>query len=79
SELVATHTPSLLVAAYEHQVARCRYFDEKGMAVYLGNQARFPSQNLREHLSRLESFSAENFSLNFCGAEEIEAHFTSRA
>ena len=36
SELVATRTPCLLMATYEHQIARCRFFDENGYAVYLG-------------------------------------------
>jgi len=35
-ELMATRTPSLLVAAYEHQKARCEYFDDMGWATYLG-------------------------------------------
>lgn len=36
AELVATRTPALLVAAVEHQVARCRYFDDRGLARFLG-------------------------------------------
>ncbi len=36
SEAVASATPSLLVATYKHQIARCRYFDEKGVALYHG-------------------------------------------
>ena len=36
SELVATGTPSLLVATYEHQVARCREFHRRGWSCYLG-------------------------------------------
>lgn len=36
SELVATRTPAVLIATYDHQVARCRYFDEQGWARYLG-------------------------------------------
>lgn len=35
-ELIATRTPSLLVAAYEHQKARCAYFDKMRWATYLG-------------------------------------------
>ena len=38
SELVATRTTAFLIAAYQHQEARCRYFDEKGWAIYLGNR-----------------------------------------
>ena len=36
SELVATRTPALLIATYNHQIARCRYFHEKCYASYLG-------------------------------------------
>lgn len=36
SELVASRTPALLAACYEHQVNRCRYFSDKGWARYLG-------------------------------------------
>jgi len=38
SELIATGTPALLIATYEHQEARCRYFDKKGWAIYLGSR-----------------------------------------
>ncbi|WP_321491567.1 glycosyltransferase [uncultured Desulfobacter sp.] len=37
SELVATGTPAYLIAIYEHQEARCKYFDENGWATYLGD------------------------------------------
>ena len=37
SELVATNTPAFLIAVYNHQEARCIYFNQKGWAVYLGN------------------------------------------
>ncbi len=36
SELVASRTPALLSACYEHQINRCRYFSDKGWARYLG-------------------------------------------
>jgi hypothetical protein len=36
SELVATRTPALLVAAYEHQLQRCQFFDDQGWARLLG-------------------------------------------
>jgi spore coat polysaccharide biosynthesis predicted glycosyltransferase SpsG len=38
SELVATRTPALLISLYEHQIARCRFFDGKGAAIYLGHR-----------------------------------------
>jgi spore coat polysaccharide biosynthesis predicted glycosyltransferase SpsG len=36
SELVATRTPSILIATYKHQVQRCRHFDGRGWTRYLG-------------------------------------------
>lgn len=38
SELVATGTPTLLIGMYEHQIARCRFFERSGFAVYLGHK-----------------------------------------
>ena len=36
SELVYTRIPALLVAVYEHQTTRCKYFDQMGWVKYLG-------------------------------------------
>ena len=36
SELVATNTSAILIATYEHQIARCKYFDKQKWANYLG-------------------------------------------
>ncbi len=36
SELVATNTSAILIATYEHQIARCEYFDKQKWANYLG-------------------------------------------
>jgi len=36
SELIASRTPSLLIATYEHQITRCQYFNLKGWAKYIG-------------------------------------------
>ena len=36
SELVALHIPTILIATYKHQEARCRYFDKQGWVKYLG-------------------------------------------
>ena len=44
SELVATKTSAILIATYEHQIARCQYFNEMGWAKYLG----FKSYNEQE-------------------------------
>lgn len=35
-ELIASGTPALIVATYEHQVKRCEYFGESGLIKYLG-------------------------------------------
>lgn len=35
-ELVATRTPSVIIALYEHQIDRCVYFDKMGWVNYLG-------------------------------------------
>ena len=36
SELVATKVSPILIATYNHQIARCEYFHKKGLARYLG-------------------------------------------
>ena len=36
SELVASRTPAILIAAYEHQIDRCKFFQSKGWGQYLG-------------------------------------------
>lgn len=36
SEFVATKTPSVVLATYEHQIQRCLAFEEKGLISYLG-------------------------------------------
>jgi len=38
SELVATKTPTILISTYEHQIERCQFFDNKGLAIYLGHK-----------------------------------------
>jgi spore coat polysaccharide biosynthesis predicted glycosyltransferase SpsG len=50
SELVATRTPSILIATYRHQVHRCRYFDAHGWVRYLG----YRKVNLPELLDALQ-------------------------
>lgn len=36
SEMVATKISPILIATYEHQIARCKYFDKMGWSKYLG-------------------------------------------
>jgi spore coat polysaccharide biosynthesis predicted glycosyltransferase SpsG len=50
SELVATRTPSILIATYKHQVQRCRHFDARGWAKYLG----YRKVNLPDLLDAIE-------------------------
>lgn len=54
SELVASKTPALLIALYEHQVERCKHYEALGLAKYLGFRDK--------GLSALsEVFSAKDF------------------
>jgi spore coat polysaccharide biosynthesis predicted glycosyltransferase SpsG len=50
SELVATRTPAALVAACEHQIARCRFFHEQMWCRYLGYRT-FNSAELLDFIS----------------------------
>lgn len=50
SELVATRTPSVLIASYEHQIARCRHFDASGSVKYLGYR-EFDDQELMKSVT----------------------------
>ncbi|MDP2076969.1 MAG: hypothetical protein Q8J85_02895 [Sulfuricurvum sp.] len=52
SELVASRTPSALIATYEHQIARCDYFHEHKWAEYLG----YRLFNADALLSSIENF-----------------------
>ena len=36
TEAVASKTPAILIATYKHQIDRCKFYDEKGVAKYLG-------------------------------------------
>lgn len=53
SELVASRTPCALLSTYEHQIARCEYFDTKGWGKYLG----FREFNVNELRSVIENFN----------------------
>jgi spore coat polysaccharide biosynthesis predicted glycosyltransferase SpsG len=50
-ELIASRTPALLVATYEHQIKRCQYFHQMKWATYLG----FRDFNRDEFLRGLEN------------------------
>ena len=45
-ELIATRTPAVLIATYKHQIARCRYFNEKHWAIYLGFRSFETKKNI---------------------------------
>lgn len=75
-ELVATHTPSLLVAVVDHQVKRCQYLAEHGMAVFLGDKQEFRAKALGPQLARLAAFDNSNFSLSFRGVNAIHETFS---
>jgi spore coat polysaccharide biosynthesis predicted glycosyltransferase SpsG len=53
SELVATRTPSILLATYQHQISRCQYFDDRGWARYLGYK-EFARQDLLEAIEHIQ-------------------------
>ena len=50
SELVATRTPSVLIATYEHQIERCRYFDSARNVKYIGYR-QFDNQELMRSIA----------------------------
>ncbi|MGA1823506.1 MAG: hypothetical protein ACMUIP_02500 [bacterium] len=60
SELVATRTPALLIAAYEHQVARCKYFHKKGWVYYLGYRG-FKSNEMSDNLIMVSMSNCDQF------------------
>lgn len=48
-ELVATGTPAIIIATYEHQIARSTYFDSEELAKYLGFR-QFDHEKLIENI-----------------------------
>ncbi len=59
SEIVATKTPAMLIATYEHQVARCQYFHDKGYVKYLGFRS-FDTDELLNGFNHLPINSNKN-------------------
>ena len=49
-ELIATRTPAIIIATYEHQIARSVYFDHEEMVKYLGFR-QFDSRELIENIN----------------------------
>lgn len=76
SELVASKTPTILIATYEHQIARCKYFEEHKLVKYLGfrqfnqeeliNVIKKPIQNISHTLFKSNKIVHEiqNFMYN---------------
>ena len=60
SELVASKTPALLIATYEHQIARCQFFDERGFVQYLGFKS-FDSKTLLDALKAPKKMQENTF------------------
>lgn len=70
SELVASHTPCAIIATYEHQTARCEYFDARGWIKYLG----FREDGLGALSDAVKSFQpcfAEDCFETFAIAQEV--------
>lgn len=64
SELVASRTPCALIATYEHQIARCEYFNREGLARYMGFRV-CDSLSLNEAISEFNPYFAnELFATN---------------
>lgn len=61
SELVASRTPCALLATYEHQIARCEYFDKNGWAKYLG----FREFDKSEILNAIDSYNKNGIDIKF--------------
>lgn len=61
SEMVASKISPILIATYEHQIARCKYFDTQGWAKYLGYM-EFTEDDLKEAiLNPIESTNENIF------------------
>jgi len=66
SELVASHTPCAFIATYEHQIARCEYFDRNEWGKYLG----FRGFNRIKLMNAVNNF-LPNFKSNIFNTEEL--------
>ncbi len=76
TELMATHTRALLIAVAKHQIARCQFYHDKGMAQYLGFQQEFKKNSLREKFAQIDALQPERFKMKFEGAEAIFKAFS---
>ena len=71
SELVASRTPSILIATYKHQIARCQYFHDRGWATYLGYR-KF-GDDLAQHILKPVKIKEGSFFNTKKIADEINA------
>ena len=51
SELVASKTPSLILASKEHQIKRCKYYSQKGWAHYVGYRDKINEKEIIKGLN----------------------------
>jgi spore coat polysaccharide biosynthesis predicted glycosyltransferase SpsG len=74
SELVATKTPAILIATYEHQIKRCEYFHKMGWAYYVGYFAEQTEEDLFKAFNYLRenivSFHSVLADISFRGGNE---------
>ena len=74
SELIASHTPALLIASYPHQVKRCQYYAKCGWAYYLGQQDKVDADVILAGLSKvidgISDYHLTLSNLNFWGSNE---------
>jgi spore coat polysaccharide biosynthesis predicted glycosyltransferase SpsG len=69
SELVATKTPAILIATYEHQIKRCKYYSSRDWAYYAGYHETVGEEGIIKSLDHItgninlfrESLSRSNF------------------
>lgn len=71
SELVASKTPSALIATYEHQIARCEYFDNEGWSRYLGFR-QFDRDELYRAIEEFDPSFSKNIFETHAIVEEIK-------
>jgi len=71
SEMVATKISPILIATYEHQIARCKYFDTQGWAKYLGYKEFTDSELIDAILNPIEPTDDKIFNTQVV-VDEIE-------
>lgn len=54
SELVATRTPAIIIAAYEHQKKRCDYYARRGLVIFAGYHSKVGSSVLKRSFTVMQ-------------------------